>query len=472
MNGAPDSLENLPPEWPEDLLPGIRQRVATARCSIVVLDDDPTGTQTVYDTPVLTDWSTARVTAEFRRAEPLFYILTNSRSVTADEAERLNREVAVSLLAARAATGRDFTVISRSDSTLRGHFPLEIDVLAEALEETEAVCLVIPFFLEGGRLTIDDIHYVVEGDRWIPAAETPFAKDAVFGFGTSHLRHWVEEKTGGRHRAESVGSIDLPTIRRGPEAVVAKLMRFPRGSVAVVNALAMRDIEVVVAAILEAEARGMRFLYRTAASFVRARAGLEKRPLLEGRDLVPKPGSAGGLTVVGSYVSKTTQQLDCLLAAGEGYPLEIDVAALLAHGELPAGLVAQVNDHLAAGRSCVVFTSRELLREESDAKNLRIGQTVSRALVDLVRQLPSPPSYLIAKGGITASDLATKALGIRRAMVRGQILPGVPVWEPDEDSRFPGLPYVVFPGNVGGETALLDAVNKLHSSNVIPGACG
>ncbi|MFT4642149.1 MAG: hypothetical protein ACI8T1_005495, partial [Verrucomicrobiales bacterium] len=264
MHQAPNSLKNLPPEWPHDLLPEIRHRVSSVNQSIVVLDDDPTGTQTVYDTPVITDWSENSITTEFERKEPLFYILTNSRSVTACEAATINREVASALLAAKAVTGRDYTVISRSDSTLRGHFPLETDVLAEALGESEAVCLVIPYFLEGGRWTVDDVHYVVDGDTWTPAAETPFAKDAVFGFQSSHLRQWVEEKTNGVHPAETVGSISLETIRSGPDAVTDQLMSFPAGSVGIINALTMRDIEVVVAAILDAEAQGKRFLYRTA----------------------------------------------------------------------------------------------------------------------------------------------------------------------------------------------------------------
>ncbi len=460
MNTAPPSVTQLAPEWSEDLLPEIRHRVQSANQTIVVLDDDPTGTQTVYDTPVLTEWSTSSVLAEFEAGLPLFYILTNSRSMTADEAASVNCEIAASLLAAREATGRDYTVISRSDSTLRGHYPVETDVLAEALEDAEAVCLIIPFFLEGGRWTIDDTHYVVEGDQWTLAAETPFAKDAVFGFRNSHLPKWVEEKTGGKCLASNVGSIDLPTIRRGPEAVAEQLATFAPGSVGVVNALTMSDMEVVVAAILDAEAQGQRFLYRTAASFVRARAGLPKKPLLEGEELVSAGGQTGGLVVVGSYVPKTTQQLDVLLDSKVLTPVEIDVAALL-EVELLDALFAELNESLGRGESCVVYTSRKLITGESDAENLSIGQKVSQMLVNLVKQLPQAPRYLVAKGGITSSDLATKALGMRRAIVRGQILPGIPVWQPDEKTLFPGLPYVVFPGNVGSETALLEAVRKL-----------
>ncbi len=461
MDTAPASLAKLAPEWSEDLLPEIRHRVRSSEQAIVVLDDDPTGTQTVYDTPVLTEWSEKSVAAEFEGGVPLFYILTNSRSMSAEEAARVNREVAASLLAAKEATGRGYTVISRSDSTLRGHYPVETDVLAEELGETEAVCLLIPFFLEGGRWTIDDTHYVVEGDRWTLASETPFAKDAVFGFEHSHLPSWVEEKTVGKHSADAVGTLDLATIRQGPDAVAERLLAFPSGSVGIVNALTMRDIEVVVAAILDAEVQGKRFLYRTAASFVRARAGLAEKSLLAGDELVSSGGEVGGLVVVGSYVPKTTKQLDVLLEANVLSSLEIDVAALLA-GERPEALFAELNERLGKGESCVVYTSRNLIAGSSDTENLGIGQAVTKTLVDLVKQLPQAPRYLVAKGGITSSDLATKALGMRRALVKGQILPGIPVWEPDENTLFPGLPFVVFPGNVGSDTALLDAIRKLN----------
>ena len=142
-------------------------------------------------------------------------------------------------------------------------------------------------------------------------------------------------------------------------------------------------------------------------------------------------------------------------------PLEINVAGLLG-GEQPDELIRTLNEHLAAGTSCVVYTSRELITGNSDADNLKIGQTVSHVLVDLVRQLPVAPRYLVAKGGITSCDLATKGLQMRRAIVRGQILPGIPVWEPDATSLFPGLTYIAFPGNVGSDEALLEAVRKLE----------
>ena len=247
----------------------------------------------------------------------------------------------------------------------------------------------------------------------------------------------------------------------------------------IVNAAAPRDLEVFVAGLAEAEAQGRRYLFRTAAQFVAARLGLEPRPLwqplgaaasqppsagrLESR---PSERRLGGLTVVGSYVPKTTAQLDALLANPELERVEISVADILNSARRAAELsrvVSQTNQSLAAGRDVVVFTSRKLITGHDAAASLDIGAQVSDALVEVVRRLEVRPRYLIAKGGITSSDLATKGLGVKRARVLGQILPGVPVWELGPETKFPGLPYVVFPGNVGGPEALQDAVQKLKT---------
>ena len=88
-------------------------------------------------------------------------------------------------------------VISRSDSTLRGHYPGEVEALAQALGEPYHATLLIPFFLEGGRYTLHDVHYLQDGDTLTPVGESEFAKDTTFGFASSDLRAWVAEKTGG-----------------------------------------------------------------------------------------------------------------------------------------------------------------------------------------------------------------------------------------------------------------------------------
>ncbi len=458
-------LQQLPDPWPVDLLPAIRRQSAINARVLVVLDDDPTGTQTVYDLPVLTEWTIDALHAEFQRGTPTFYILTNSRALPLPAAQALNAEIAENLLAAAQATATDFAVVSRSDSTLRGHFPGETDALAAALGQQVDATLIIPFFLEGGRYTIHDIHWVAEGEQLIPAADTPFAKDAAFGYRNSDLRAWVEEKTGGVVAASDVASVTLDEIRRGgPDAVAAKLLSLPSGAVCVINCAGTRDMEVFVAGLLQAEGEGKHFLYRTAATFVQVRAGLAPKAPLTAADLALSD-ERGGLVVVGSYVPKSTTQLNTLLAEGTLTAVALDVDALLDEARAPAAIaeaIAATTEALMAGEEVVLYTSRRLVTGATAEQSLAIGQRISAALVAIVQGLGVRPRYLIAKGGITSSDLATKALGVKRAHVRGQILPGIPLWELDMDCLYPGLVYVVFPGNVGGDDALVQAVAKLR----------
>ena len=455
----------LPPVWPRDLLAENAAAASASDRTLVVLDDDPTGTQTVRDIAVVTTWDVATLTAELSAAPACFYLLTNSRSLPPAATRALHLELAANLRAASAATGRAIVIASRSDSTLRGHYPLETDTLAEILGPFDATILT-PYFEAGGRYTLDDTHYVAEGERLVPAAATPFARDAAFGYRTSHLPSYVEEKSAGRTRSADVATISLELIRRGgPVAVAEKLRALPRGSVCIVNAAAPRDIEVFAAATLAAEAAGARFLYRTAAGFVAARLGQSPQQALLTPAAFSRTTSHGGLTVVGSYVPKTTVQLTALLASPDLTGIELSVAALLDDGRRAAALAAalqQVNAALAAGRDTVVFTSRVLVTSPDVTASLAIGRRVSDALIFLVRHLDVVPRYLIAKGGITSSDIATQGLGVRRALVLGQALPGIPVWQLGPEARFPGLGYVVFPGNVGTDTALAELIATLR----------
>ena len=170
----------------------LREAVMRSGRKIVVLDDDPTGVQTVHDVSVYTDWSEESVLQGFQEEGNLFYILTNSRGFTEDETKKAHRQIAGNIVKAARATGRDFLIMSRGDSTLRGHYPLETQVLRDVLsregqQETdgEVIC---PFFKEGGRFTIGNIHYARYGRELVPAGETEFAADRTFGYRFSKLR--------------------------------------------------------------------------------------------------------------------------------------------------------------------------------------------------------------------------------------------------------------------------------------------
>jgi len=447
-----------------DLRPMIRARVDASAPKLVVLDDDPTGTQTVHDVPVLTAWEVELLCQELADPSPVCYILTNSRSLPAADAIALNGTLGRNLTSAVQQVGRAVTIVSRSDSTLRGHFPHEVDALADALGGDFDACLLVPFFEEGGRYTAADVHYVAEGDRLIPAGQTPFAADAAFGYRSSNLRDWVAEKTAGRVRAEEVASISLEDLRcGGPDCVTERLAALPSGSYCIVNAVSYRDLEVFVAGLLDAEAAGKRFIYRTASSFVQVRAGQTPRPLLTCTDLA-LPATGGCLIIVGSYVPRTTAQVAALLATGIRR-VEINVAALLDPARREAEIACaagEVNAALAASDDVLVYTSRRLVTAGAPSASLAIGQQVSDGLIAILQTVVLRPRYLIAKGGITSSDIATRGLGVRRAWVQGQVLPGVPVWVTGPESRHPDLTYIVFPGNVGAENALAEIVNALR----------
>lgn len=461
-----DLFRDLPPEWPEGPLPLIREQVRASRRKIVVLDDDPTGTQTVHNLPVLTDWSVDALQREFQNDFPAFYILTNSRSLSLPGAQSLNTEIGHNLVEVGRRANRSFVVVSRSDSTLRGHFPGEVEALASGLKQHFDGWIIIPFFLEGGRYTVGDTHYVEEGGWLIPSGETEFARDSVFGYQSSNLRDWVEEKTAGRVSSNDVVSIAIEDIRMGgSEAVTERLMTLEGSRVCVVNAAGYGDVEVFVKGLLDAEAQGRRFLYRSAASFVRVRAGMSPRPLLSLSDL-DMPSRGGGLILVGSYVPKTTRQLQKLLALPQVTGVEMKVEQVL-NGEKRQVEIDRVSRSaealLQSEKDAVIYTSRSLLTAGYAEGDLSISRNVSDALIKTIQRITVKPRYIIAKGGITASDVATKGLHVRRALVLGQILPGVPVWRLGPESRYAGIPYVVFPGNVGGDDALADTVKSLRS---------
>ncbi|MEO0331513.1 MAG: four-carbon acid sugar kinase family protein, partial [Bacteroidota bacterium] len=322
-------LQDIPPPPEESLLSQIRQKISSSQQTVVVLDDDPTGTQTVYDVPVLTEWSTEVIEREFDRGTPLFFILTNSRSLPAQKANQLAITIGQNLVEVAQRSERDFFVISRSDSTLRGHYPNEVDALLVGMQQKRAIRILVPAFLEGGRYTINDMHYVQEDNDLIPVGETPFAQDKSFGFTASNLKEWVEEKTEGQVKADQVISLSLSDLRqKGAGYVTKTLNTAPSNATYIVNITHQSDLEIFVLGLLNAN---IPVICRTAASIVPVLAGLAPQPLLTHDQLLPKDSSNGGLIVVGSYVPKSTTQLEHLLEHASAQSIRLDVNEILEH---------------------------------------------------------------------------------------------------------------------------------------------
>ncbi|MGB3681765.1 MAG: four-carbon acid sugar kinase family protein [Rubrobacteraceae bacterium] len=457
------------------MLSKIRDEIDESGRYLVALDDDPTGTQSVSGVPVLTTWSPEDLRWALTQPVSTFFILTNSRSLPEEEAVALNRLIAVRLVEAAAEVGTDFVVASRSDSTLRGHYPAEVEALREALESSSGRkidgVVLCPCFLEAGRLTVDDVHWVKEDERLMPAGQTEFASDANFGYSSSNLAEWVEEKTAGRIAASEVLRISLSDIREGgPERVGALLRKANDGRSVVVNATEYADLEVFALGLLQAEASGKSFLYRVGPSFVRARGGIVGADPVSVENLYARGdrGRGQGLVLVGSHVEMTTRQLEQAVSLGGLQEVELSVRDVIYPDsrEKELARVEEVMNQALLKTDVIVYTSREVVSESTDKTGFEIGRLVSESLVELVRRLDRtiPLRFVVAKGGITASDIGVHGMGVRRAEVAGTLLPGIiPVWILPKDSEFPGLPYIIFPGNVGGSETLAEVIEILRN---------
>ena len=447
----------------------IKNALAEFDKKVIVLDDDPTGVQTVFDIPVYTAWDRESIENGFADSG-MFFVLTNSRGLSADAAKRLNIDIAENIFSVSQASGKDFVLISRSDSTLRGHYPLETMTLRKTLEKSgsrrfdgEIIC---PFFIEGGRYTYRNTHYVLYGEELIPSGDTEFARDKSFGYQSSDLRYWVEEKTGGAYSNSDVTSVSLETIRTGGPGAVAEILNGVSGfGKVIVNALCYEDIKLFLAGYIKSVIGGKNFIFRSAAAIPKILGGVPDRPLLQKEQLTDN-GCNGGLVVIGSHVEKTTKQLEVLKNNTEISAVEFNQHLALDKQAFSAELErikTLVNELIGSGKDVVVYTRRDRMDMNTGNANdeLNLSRSISDAVAGIVRGLDVRPAYIIAKGGITSSDIGTLGLQVRRAVVAGQILPGVPVWRLGKESRFPGLAYIIFPGNVGGEDALAKVVSSL-----------
>ena len=436
----------------------------SAQPKIIVLDDDPTGSQTVHSCLLLLQWDVDTLLQGLRDESPIFFILTNTRARSPEAAESVTREVCQNLKQAIAQAGvEDFLVVSRSDSTLRGHYPIETDAIAEELGPFDAHFL-IPAFFEGGRITRDSTHYLMVDGTPVPTHETEFAKDSVFGYSTAYLPDYAEEKTQGRISASSVERFTLADIRAGS---LERLMTLENDLCCAVDGESQADLNQFAQDLLMAASQGKRFLFRSAASILTALAALPPQPVDADHMRTYVRQGKPGVVLVGSHVQKTTRQLQALLQEPGVTGIEVDVRQLRdggadAHQQLLNLVLNQVQEAHARGKTPAVYTSREELTFDSVQARLAFGVEVSSLLMDIVKGLPSDIGFLISKGGITSNDTLSTGLALRTARLLGQILPGVSIVRtPAHHPQFPHLPVVLFPGNVGDDDALATAYKRL-----------
>ena len=447
-----------------DLLGELRSEIQRSGIhKIVVLDDDPTGTQTVANVPVYTGWDEESIKDIFANEYLLNFILTNSRAFGEEKTVQVHQEIALNLKKSAAVTEKKYLLISRADSTLRGHYPTETEVLRRELEKDNTICfdgeVICPYFAEGGRYTIDNVHYVRYGSELIPAAETEFAKDETFGYHESDLKKYIHEKTEGRFKEDEVVDISLEELSDiRINEIVSKLKAVEHFNKIIVNAVNDEQLIVFCIALYRAISQGKNYLFRTAASFVRVLAGMARKSYLENYIQ-----GARGIIIVGSHTDKTTKQIKKASELDMVVPIlfEVNGKEGTELSKESTKLSELCSELMKQNKIPLVYTSRQVVKSAAKEQALERSVQISDAVQRIVANLQIKPDFVIAKGGITSSDIATKALDIKKAIVIGQAAPGIPVWRLNYKARFSNILYIIFPGNVGEEETLKQIIEHI-----------
>lgn len=455
---------------------------------IVVIDDDPTGSQTVHGCPLLLRWDAGTLAAGLAHPSPLLFLLANTRALApaaaADRVREICRALRPALERAMAAGSiGSWLVVSRGDSTLRGHFPLEVDVISEELGPFDAT-LLVPAFLEGGRTTVDGEHRL----HGRPVHESPFARDGLFAYATSHLPDWVEEKSGGRIPATAVDRIDWRELDVGGPALLSHLAHLEGNVCVAVDGASEDQLASLAAAVRSLIAgspeedglgagRPRRFLFQCAASLIQALASLPPQPLappalaaLRRRD---GDGPLPGLVLVGSHVPLADRQLERLLAAPGCVGVELEVAKVqrLLEGPEPALLLASLEqtwglrlaEVLAGGHTPVLYTSRGEARCRHAGERRALGLALAGVMARLAAAVAPALGYLISKGGITTHTLLADGMDLELVELQGQLLPGLSLVLAASESDPDPLPVLTFPGNLGDADTLWEAWRRMEA---------
>jgi len=408
----------------------------------VVLDDDPTGTQSATGVTVLLDSSVDTITDVLRDNDSL-YIQTNSRAISQDEAVALVNRVRADALAAATQVHDNVRFVLRGDSTLRGHVFAESGVFASE----ESIMVFVPAFPDGGRTTIDGVHLVRIDDRLLPANKTEYADDPVFPFKHGRLDEYVAEKSNRRGIL-----VSLADVRSG--RLPAVLRDAPASSVILPDVSDNNDIDIIAEAITGAQLAGRDIVVRCGAPLAAALAGVSSDGLLP-TPLLAEPRST--VVVCGSHTEGATKQMAPVIDAW-GNPAIVDTDLALSDSAAAGDKVAAEATTQLDDRGLAIIMSERIRSNQHNT--LEHGRRIMEALTAAVQTIAPRLDVVVAKGGITSADIARIGLGARTARVLGQVLPGVSAWEFQSSDEHRVL-YIVVPGNVGTADTLMNVLGAV-----------
>ena len=417
-----------------------------------MLDDDPTGVQTLAGLTVVLDWQPPRVAAAFEHGSAV-HLLTNSRAFSPAEA----RALAASAARAVAEAAPEAAVVLRGDSTLRGH------VLEEYLGVVDArssagypPLLLAPALPTAGRVTVGGVQYLERGGARVPVHLTEFAADGQFSFRSSRLLEWAEERSAGLFKAADGIEVGLADVRSsGGRAVTEALERAARAArptAIAADAETADDVAAVAHGFRLAVTSGVEVVLRCGPAVAGALGGATAAALSE------MPSAEEVLLICGSYVAGSGRQLKALAGRYPQAMVEVD-AHLLAAGDQTqlAEAAAAVSARLDSHGLAVLATPRA---RPSSLANLASGLQVADGVAQIVRQVDRPRAVIVVKGGVTSAVVLRNALRAVEADVIGPVLPGVALWRADDDQGRERI-VVVVPGNVGEDGLLVRIIDSI-----------
>ncbi len=448
---------------------------------IIIIDDDPTGSQTVNNCLLLLKWDYETLFKGLKNKSNLLFILANTRALSANNAQLRLEEICLSLKYALDYLGfnkKEYIIISRGDSTLRGHNFLEPYIINKLLGPFDAT-FHIPAFIEGNRITINGKHFVNN----IPADETIFAKDEIFGFKTNDIKELLYQKSNQKLNLNKIQNLNLNDLEILETDKKNKVYKFIEGlkenSHVIVDSINYSYLDKF-SSVIKQLSKNKRFLFRTAASFINSISEInnkKKEDLYYSQLRIKniKNKFLSGLIVVGSSVNLTTLQLNKILKIKIFKSIKLDVAnfyTIYKSGDnfnqiksLKKSIIHSIRLNLKQEYIPVLFTSREIISFDDKNEALSFHNYLSLFIAEIVSELKFEIGYLISKGGLTSNTILSKGFNVNFVYLEGQILPGISLVTLSIQDYIKRFPIVTFPGNIGDETSLLKVLEVIENKN-------
>jgi len=446
---------------------------------IIIIDDDPTGSQTVHGCTLILKWDYDTLLKSLQGSSNLLFILANTRSLSEQDLKIRLKEICSSLkdvMNNSLFMEEEFVVISRGDSTLRGHNFIEPFIINELLGPFDAT-FYIPAFLEGNRTTVNGNHLVDN----IPINETIFSKDKIFGFNTCNVKELIYEQSNYQldlNHIENIFIKDFEVLETNQSnklySYIEQLQNNKKVIVDIIDYSQLDKFSRVIKSLLNKK----KFLFRSAASFISSLSNVKrnKKDNIYFSQLRRKNNNdkiMKGLLVVGSYVELSTLQLNKVLEISVCKPIEINVLKLYDFFKLEDNL-RQINSlkklisnairqNLSQEFIPVLYTSREIVSLGDNNDLIQFQLFLSAFISEIVSVIKNEIGYLISKGGITTNSIISEGLEAESVYLEGQILPGISLVTFNLLEQKGKLPIVTFPGNIGNQMSLVKALEILEN---------